>query len=116
MIGRPPRSTLTDPLFPYTTLFRSGIARLLAVVLRVEVIAIVVAVVDADFEHATRHRGGEVRTDREAVLRRAHGVIAGEVTRRSQRERPLSEEQAGRRVEATAVGERRVFEIGRAHV
>src|SRR3546814_11461339 len=26
MIRRPPRSTLTDTLFPYTTLFRSGIA------------------------------------------------------------------------------------------
>src|SRR3546814_10741399 len=25
MIRRPPRSTLTDTLFPYTTLFRSGI-------------------------------------------------------------------------------------------
>src|SRR3546814_12939890 len=24
MIGRPPRSTRTDTLFPYTTLFRSG--------------------------------------------------------------------------------------------
>src|SRR3546814_10961786 len=24
MIGRPPRSTRTDPLFPYTTLFRSS--------------------------------------------------------------------------------------------
>src|SRR3546814_13795494 len=24
MIRRPPRSTRTDPLFPYTTLFRSG--------------------------------------------------------------------------------------------
>src|SRR3546814_19975898 len=29
MIRRPPRSTLTDTLFPYTTLFRSGIDRLL---------------------------------------------------------------------------------------
>src|SRR3546814_8749995 len=27
-IRRPPRSTLTDPLFPYTTLFRSGAALL----------------------------------------------------------------------------------------
>src|SRR3546814_7799552 len=27
MIRRPPRSTRTDPLFPYTTLFRSAIAR-----------------------------------------------------------------------------------------
>src|SRR3546814_5067936 len=24
MVARPPRSTRTDPLFPYTTLFRSG--------------------------------------------------------------------------------------------
>src|SRR3546814_1026177 len=28
MIRRPPRSTRTDPLFPYTTLFRSGIETL----------------------------------------------------------------------------------------
>src|SRR3546814_4017064 len=28
MIRRPPRSTRTDTLFPYTTLFRSGIAEL----------------------------------------------------------------------------------------
>src|SRR3546814_15311673 len=27
MIRRPPRSTLTDTLFPYTTLFRSGVDR-----------------------------------------------------------------------------------------
>src|SRR3546814_14305713 len=27
MIRRPPRSTLTDTLFPYTTLFRSGAQR-----------------------------------------------------------------------------------------
>src|SRR3546814_15688111 len=27
MVRRPPRSTRTDPLFPYTTLFRSSIAR-----------------------------------------------------------------------------------------
>src|SRR3546814_9754763 len=30
MIRRPPRSTRTDTLFPYTTLFRSGIDHLLA--------------------------------------------------------------------------------------
>src|SRR3546814_12399386 len=28
MIRRPPRSTRTDTLFPYTTLFRSGVLRL----------------------------------------------------------------------------------------
>src|SRR3546814_10612242 len=30
MIRRPPRSTRTDTLFPYTTLFRSQLARLIA--------------------------------------------------------------------------------------
>src|SRR3546814_3274026 len=30
MIRRPPRSTRTDTLFPYTTLFRSGAARTFA--------------------------------------------------------------------------------------
>src|SRR3546814_17290031 len=31
MIRRPPRSTRTDTLFPYTTLFRSGFEKILAV-------------------------------------------------------------------------------------
>src|SRR3546814_13197616 len=34
MIRRPPRSTRTDTLFPYTTLFRSRPARARAIVLR----------------------------------------------------------------------------------
>src|SRR3546814_12372879 len=29
MIRRPPRSTLTDTLFPYTTLFRSGLCSII---------------------------------------------------------------------------------------
>src|SRR3546814_2366100 len=32
MIRRPPRSTRTDTLFPYTTLFRSGVAMLISCV------------------------------------------------------------------------------------
>src|SRR3546814_3406077 len=36
MIRRPPRSTRTDTLFPYTTLFRSLLGVLLAVLERVE--------------------------------------------------------------------------------
>src|SRR3546814_14548079 len=31
MIRRPPRSTRTDTLFPYTTLFRSGAGRIIAI-------------------------------------------------------------------------------------
>src|SRR3546814_1099898 len=37
MIRRPPRSTRTDTLFPYTTLFRSGTGRALATVDRAAV-------------------------------------------------------------------------------
>src|SRR3546814_20383071 len=33
MIRRPPRSTRTDTLFPYTTLFRSGVGKLRNVIL-----------------------------------------------------------------------------------
>src|SRR3546814_8870539 len=39
MIRRPPRSTRTDTLFPYTTLFRSAVGRKIAVIegMRVQV-------------------------------------------------------------------------------
>src|SRR3546814_18652534 len=60
MILRPPRSTLTDTLFPYTTLFRSVLR--LAAVVRYEVevarrrrlahLVDVVPVVDIDFQRA----------------------------------------------------------------
>src|SRR3546814_15468935 len=36
MIRRPPRSTRTDTLFPYTTLFRSGIDRFPIIILAAE--------------------------------------------------------------------------------
>src|SRR3546814_13018130 len=39
MIRRPPRSTLTDTLFPYTTLFRSNLAHLDAGTVKVQGIA-----------------------------------------------------------------------------
>src|SRR3546814_13322414 len=44
MLRRPPRSTRTDTLFPYTTLFRSGGDRLLSLVLP-----------DPAFRHARAH-------------------------------------------------------------
>src|SRR3546814_20568396 len=36
MIRRPPISTRTDTLFPYTTLFRSGLRRILGEVIRLQ--------------------------------------------------------------------------------
>src|SRR3546814_11701407 len=54
MIRRPPRSTRTDTLFPYTTLFRSDVESgvLLGEILRLEVIELVVRV-DADLGQLT---------------------------------------------------------------
>src|SRR3546814_11421836 len=52
MIRRPPRSTLTDTLFPYTTLFRSGSAGPAGSALR-------------------RHRLGPGRQEKEGVTRPA---------------------------------------------
>src|SRR3546814_3453643 len=53
MVRRPPRTTRTDTLFPYTTLFRSGQVELerrdrdIAVVDRLEVAVVAQAVLDA---------------------------------------------------------------------
>src|SRR3546814_4368910 len=60
MIRRPPRSTLTDPLFPYTTLFRS-------------VRGFLVGKVDAGVEVAQEpaHEDDDVDVRRLAVIRRA---------------------------------------------
>src|SRR3546814_19694047 len=67
MIRRPPRSTRTDTLFPYTTLFRSGGCRR-----------------DVELDEVgklLRHGGGDVERDaarREAVLlQRADGAEVG---------------------------------------
>src|SRR3546814_1223226 len=58
MIRRPPRSTRTDTLFPYTTLFRSSLAdaeqrRVAIVALDVEFLGVAIGAVDA-------HRLGRV--------------------------------------------------------
>src|SRR3546814_2192825 len=71
MIRRPPRSTRTDTLFPYTTLFRSKIAleRLDAEADRIEIIAVGRVgemLVDEQFLHAEEAVGAMAR------LRRAH--------------------------------------------
>src|SRR3546814_17323975 len=74
MIRRPPRSTRTDTLFPYTTLFRSDELALAqhgdAVGHRHDLVQLVR---DEDDGEALRHhglQGGEERLD---LLRRTHG-------------------------------------------
>src|SRR3546814_16780827 len=70
MIRRPPRSTRTDTLFPYTTLFRSGVEDLLAA--RLGARARRVEDLDDQLILARLQIGGDVETEGvEAALVRA---------------------------------------------
>src|SRR3546814_17566812 len=104
MIRRPPRSTRTDTLFPYTTLFRSSVAR---VVGRVTDTAQALFDVDdykefvmAQIEAAVRSIGSRYPYDdiehQEVTLRGNHDEVGVELRK--------------------ALIERLSVEIGRAHV
>src|SRR3546814_2485507 len=72
MIRRPPRSTRTDTLFPYTTLFRSVIARLDRRVQRHR--TVVESVLDlADREEARKEMRRQLLR-----LKRPHGLVRSE--------------------------------------
>src|SRR3546814_7292019 len=71
MIRRPPRSTRTDTLFPYTTLFRSG-----SVGRHHEGGRLQVAALDAgaDVAHRARRGGDDVHVDAQLVAEHAARV------------------------------------------
>src|SRR3546814_14788257 len=94
MILRPPSSTRTDTLFPYTTLFRSVILPML---------------------QSPRHARGRGEVDRQPLGRRSNhhiaipGIaIAPRITRKVERRPDLR----GRRLRLFEIG----LEIGSAHV
>src|SRR3546814_11453212 len=68
MIRRPPRSTRTDTLFPYTTLFRSGRAFDVEPLVEIEEAADEIP----DLPRRPRYRGAD-RNDREVCV---HGPVA----------------------------------------
>src|SRR3546814_9907590 len=92
MIRRPPRSTRTDTLFPYTTLFRSAFARFrhkhgFRVECRYETIAPARLARGRGLQCAHRlHAGGELARRRHPPL--ASGLAAGR-TALAQRRAPL---------------------------
>src|SRR3546814_20466719 len=74
MIRRPPRSTRTDTLFPYTTLFRSvGVERLLAFQRGAERAQAGAAVEDQQMRTATHLQAGGV-----AAIAHEFGARAGD--------------------------------------
>src|SRR3546814_8608470 len=97
MIRRPPRSTRTDTLFPYTTLFRSGVA---SVARRV---ADVVPAVAAD--HANQVRRSHRRTGVERIghVGRRRAVVV---------RRGIAEPEGDRDPEVVAVVAAVVFAVG----
>src|SRR3546814_5607792 len=127
MIRRPPRSTRTDTLFPYTTLFLSG-RRLrnsrdaddviVIVVVRVDVAAVVKANPQMlGLVGRTLETGGQEDADLEAVEgQRIAGTVGEEVdrARKVAREQRRARHQIVRRPAAHRL--RTGLKIGRAHV
>src|SRR3546814_14593461 len=76
MIRRPPRSTRTDTLFPYTTLFRSAVLRVEGL-RRIDGVGHLLGVADQEARLAVlddfRQCAGRKRDDRRAAGQRLHG-------------------------------------------
>src|SRR3546814_18963628 len=63
MIRRPPRSTRTDTLFPYTTLFRSGVEDSVLILNIVFILVVVYTLVQGPSLHFLAHRLGLIPKD-----------------------------------------------------
>src|SRR3546814_17646953 len=117
MIPRPPRSTRTDTLFPYTTLFRSrdiGIGTELRGVIHELVGAEAVVVGDAAPGIVDPHRAFFARADAVAPV-----ILVGEAAAGPADDGDVQLFERGHHVAAIAVGVgdfRIGAEIGRAHV
>src|SRR3546814_15614717 len=99
MIRRPPRSTRTDTLFPYTTLFRSGeIALGAAEHMLIAIDAVVAGIAGADrhrviiVEHRLHGRGGLEIDDADVAF------AAGDPRRLAQRRARIDFERGGQAV------------------
>src|SRR3546814_6793984 len=105
MIRRPPRSTRTDTLFPYTTLFRSAKAAAVDLLgIAVGIVAVRIgAIARTGFATLARHRLGAdpVHRDRQRFMRFG----------RQRAERHVGGDEA-----LANLGDRLNAEIGRAHV
>src|SRR3546814_7352796 len=81
MIRRPPRSTRTDTLFPYTTLFRSGFAKPGHAGFRrhrkpsTELHGVVVARGHPRFQHQRRERSEEHTSELQSLMRISYAVF-----------------------------------------
>src|SRR3546814_16114361 len=88
MIRRPPRSTRTDTLFPYTTLFRSADDRLVGIIFIADDIGAAGRLRRARFGGAGRGGGGD--DDRRVAFGRFGGVGSGRQAKREHGHRTIS--------------------------
>src|SRR3546814_2955596 len=104
MCRRPPRSTRTDTLFPYTTLFRT-----VGAVAKEGAWKEALALVEQEQRRAIEHGFTEAEVDEQLAIRRTafRNAVAGVTTRRS--------ETLADALVSAAEGDF-VFKIGRAHV
>src|SRR3546814_4446805 len=80
MIRRPPRSTRTDTLFPYTTLFRS---RCLyprnGIIMRIDIVTVLPALLESPFSHSilqrARNRSEEHTSELQSLMRISYAVF-----------------------------------------
>src|SRR3546814_6522164 len=89
MIRRPPRSTRTDTLFPYTTLFRSGRSGKTRLAAAREALAIEfgqqrdIAGAGGDHSHAAGMRSEEHTSELQSLMRISYAVFCLKKTKKS---------------------------------
>src|SRR3546814_3027759 len=101
MLRRPPRPTRTDPLFPYTTLFRSGFILQWPQVMDEDGV-----LVDQEFDEAKRafDRSREIEAAREKdaeitrLIRETFGLTPGDIRFKPRSEEHTSELQSLMRI------------------
>src|SRR3546814_8160995 len=76
MIRRPPRSTRTEPLFPYTTLFRSQLHELAQRTVGVGGNAQITEIFGSVVAHARQEHGGAIQFNRQHVVHELMGLAS----------------------------------------
>src|SRR3546814_4566887 len=76
MIRRPPRSTRTDTLFPYTTLFRSGCLVILAISIIVASLAVAELIARQQHRCAIREEHGGQHGAQDAIAQSLDGRVS----------------------------------------
>src|SRR3546814_3338328 len=87
MIRRPPRSTRTDTLFPYTTLFRSWLGEMAYLRKRSRLPAYYSAIADFDDEACRAARSEEHTSELQSLMRISYAVFCLKKKKRKEQQK-----------------------------